>query len=414
MKPKIETVDQAELSIFKKKLKKLAEYKGSGTQLISLYLPEKVDRSSVMNQLTEEISQSSNIKSPQTRKAVQGALKRIINFLKQIDFKLPQNGLVVFCGNVSSTAGKTDIKLLTLRPVKDLKTKLYWCDSEFHLAPLKEMIVPTEVYALVTLDKREATLALLKGKRYEVLGVFHSQVAGKIRAGGQSAQRFARLREEAEHDFYKRISEKMNSAFVPLGEKLKGVIIGGPGATKNYFLNAGLLDHRLKDNIIATIDTSYTDESGIRELVQKSEEALKDTELMKERKVLGDFMAEIGKDGLAAYGPKEVEEALDLGKVKSLIISEGIEWMVYKFRCDRCGEEELKVVKEPEGFEANAYRCQKCKSPVEILEEIDYADHMLEKAQATGAEVIVVSNETNEGEQFLKGFGGVGALLRFK
>ena len=414
MKPRIEEVDPAELSIFKKKLKKLAEYKGSGTQLISLYLPENVDRSSVMNQLTEEMGQSSNIKSPQTRKAVQGALKRIINFLKQIDFKLPKNGMVVFCGNVSTTPGKTDIKLFTLRPIKNLKTKLYWCDSEFHLAPLKEMIVPTDVYGLVTLDKREATLALLKGKSYEFLGTFHSQVAGKTRAGGQSAARFMRLREEAEHDFYKRISEKMNSAFVPLGDKLKGVIVGGPGATKNYFLNTGLLDHRLKENVIATIDTSYTDESGIRELVQKSEEALKDTDLMKERKVLNEFMAEIGKDGLAAYGPKEVEEALEMGKVKTLIISEGIEWMVYKFRCDRCGEEELKIVREPENFEPASHRCQKCQSPVEMLEEVDYADYLLEKAQETGASVTVVSTETGEGEQFLKGFGGVGAMLRFK
>ena len=414
MKPHVEEVDPAEASIFKKKLKKLAEYKGSGTQLISLYLPENVDRSSVMNQLTEEISQSSNIKSPQTRKAVQGALRKIINFLKQIDFKLPGNGLVVFCGNVSTTPGRADIKLLTVRPLKNLKTKLYWCDSEFHLAPLKEMIVPSDVYALVTLDKREATLAILKGKHYEILGVFHSQVAGKIRAGGQSAQRFARLREESEHDFYKKISEKMNSTFTPLIDKLKGVVIGGPGATKNYFLNVDLLDHRLKEKIIATIDTSYTDESGIRELVQKSEEALRDTDLMKERKILNEFMGEIGKDGLAAYGPKEVEEALEMGKVKTLLVSEGIEWMVYKFRCDRCGEEELKVVKEPDNFDPNAYRCQKCKSPVEILEEIDYADHLLEKAQSTGATIFLISTETGEGEQFLKGFGGVGALLRFK
>jgi len=414
MKPHIEEVDPAEASIFKKKLKKLAEYKGSGTQLISLYLPENVDRSSVMNQLTEELGQSSNIKSPQTRKAVQGALRRITNFLKQIDFRLPKNGLVVFCGNISTTPGRTDIKLLTVKPIKDLKTKLYWCDSEFHLAPLKEMMVPSDVYALVTLDKREATLALLKGKHYDILGVFHSQVAGKIRAGGQSAHRFERLREEAEHDFYKKISEKMNATFVPLMDKLKGVVVGGPGATKQYFLNVNLLDHRLKDKIIAMIDTSYTDESGIRELVQKSEDVLRDTELMKERKVLNDFMSEIGKDGLAAYGPKEVEEALDMGKVKTLLVSEGIEWMVYKFKCERCGEEELKIVREPDQFEPAAYRCQKCKSPVEILEEVDYADYLLEKAQATGASIALISTETSEGEQFLKGFGGVGALLRFK
>ena len=122
----------AELAVFKKKLKQLEAYRGRHTELITLYVPYGTDRSTVMNQLSEEINQSSNIKSPTTRKNVQGALRKIIVFLKKIDFKLPPHGIVVFSGNVSEVEGRSDIRLFTVHPLKDLNTKLSWCDSQFH------------------------------------------------------------------------------------------------------------------------------------------------------------------------------------------------------------------------------------------------------------------------------------------
>ncbi|MBN2067929.1 MAG: peptide chain release factor 1 [Candidatus Diapherotrites archaeon] len=413
-KEHLEEISEADMVVFKKKLRKFSQFRGKGTELISLYLPPDVDRGTVMSQLTEETSQSSNIKSPTTRKNVQGALRKIQNFLKTIDFKLPKNGLVVFCGNVSEKEGKSDIQLFTLKPVKTLKTKLYWCDSEFHLAPLEEMAQPSDFFGILAIDKNEATIALLIGKKYEILGHFTSGVSGKSRAGGQSAHRFERLREEAANDFFKRIAEKMNNIFLPYGEKLKGLLIAGPGITKNYFLNKELLDHRLQKIVLGTVDTSYTDESGIREAVNDSGELLHDAEITKEKAVVNQFLTAVVKTGLAAYGQKEVEEALKLGKVSLLLLSENNDWSVYKFRCNSCNFEEELVVKEP-GFDENRYKCPKCQSSqAELLEQVDYIDWMVEKAKDTGAETKLVSSETAEGEQFSKGFGGIGAILRYK
>ncbi len=409
----LDEINHSERVLFKKKLEKLGKHKGKGTELITVYIPFGTDRGSVMGQLTEEISQSSNIKSPATRKNVQGALRKIINFLKQINFKIPKKGIVVFAGNVSEVEGRNDLRLFTIRPVNDLKTKLYWCDSKFHLDPLKEMTKPSEIYGLVTIDKNEAAIASLVGKKYEILGKFTSGVAGKTRAGGQSAKRFEHLREEAAQDFYKRISEKLNLAFLPYGDKLKGIIVGGPGITKNYFLNRDLIDHRLKSKIISTVDTSYTDESGIREIVQRSEEVLRDTDLMKERAAVNGFLEEVAKDSLAAYGEKEVNEALKLGKVKELMLSEGLDWKVIKFQCNNCGLQEEKIVKDV-NYAAGREKCEKCRGQTELLEEVDYLDFMLEKVGETGAELKIISTDTPEGEQFLKGFGGIGAILRYK
>ena len=412
---RIEEIPEAELAVFKKKLRNLGSFKGKGTELISLYLPPDVDRSLVTGQITEEMSQSSNIKSPSTRKNVQGALRKVQNFLKTINFKLPKNGIIVFCGNVSQQQGKSDIQLFTLKPLKMLNTKLYWCDSEFHLGPLQEMIQPSEVFGLLTIDKNEATIAILIGKKYEILGHFTSGVAGKTRAGGQSAHRFERLREEAAQDFYKRISEKMNGIFLSYGEKLKGLIVSGPGITKNYFLNKEMMDHRLRNKIVGTIDTSYTDESGIRETVQKSSELLKGAEITKERKNLEQFFEAVVKTGLGTYGQKQVEGALEIGKVEILLLSEELDWWVYKFKCDSCSEVEELVVKEQSSFKQSQFKCSKCQSSnAELLEQVDYIDWMMEKAQKTGATTKIISTETPEGEQFFRGFGGIGAILRFK
>lgn len=407
-----EQTSETERTVFSKKMKKLKRIKGSGTELISLYIPFGTDRSSVMNQLIDEKSQSSNIKDSNTRKNVQGALKKVINFLKRIDFNIPKTGLAVFAGNISQQQGKSDIKLFAIKPIKKLETKLYWCDSEFNLKPLEEMSKPTEVFGILTIDKNQATIALLIGKKYEILGEFKSRVAGKIRAGGQSAKRFEHLREEAEYNFYKKVSEKMNDAFLKEIGKLKGIIIGGPGMTKDYFLEADLLDHRLKKKIIGRISTSYTDESGIKELVQKSSEILKDAEIVREMEIVQEFMRNVIKTGLAAYGEKEVLEALELGKVKTLLLSEALEKSVFLLECPNCKQREW-VFADLER-EVQGRKCKKCGTEMEIDEEQEYIDFLMEKASNIGAETRIISTDTDEGMQFLKAFGGIGAILRFK
>lgn len=411
----MDITEEQDISLFKKKLKKMKAFKGKGTELISLYIPENADRSSVVGQITEEMSQSSNIKSASTRKNVQGALRKISSFLKQIDFKIPKNGLAVFAGNVSEKEGVTDLELYTIAPVQELKTKLYWCDSSFHLDPLEEMIKPTDIYAVVTIDKREATIALLKGKKYDILGKFTSGVPGKERAGGQSAPRFQRLREEAEKEFFKRVSEKLNNIFAEYEDKLKGIIVAGPGITKNEFLEREALDYRLKKKVIGTLDASYTDESGIREVMQKSDELLKEADYTKERKIVIEFFEEVSKENLATYGEKETIEAIETGKAKIVLVSEAIEWIVVKLKCENCSFEEEKTVKNPLYFQASKETCSKCKSSkVEILEEVEYSEWIAEKARTTGAETRVISTETEEGNQFYKSFEGIGCILRFR
>lgn len=408
-------MDDSQILLLKKKLKEIKSYKGDGTQLISLYIPPNADRSSVTKQLTDEISQSSNIKSQQTRKNVQAALRRLTNYLRQIDFKLPANGLVLFSGNVSENPAKNDVVLLTVTPPKPLTTKLYWCDSEFHTAPLEDMALTDEVYGLVTIDKREATVAILTGKSYRIILHETSGVPGKTRAGGQSSVRFERLREKAAQDFYRRVGERMNISMVDI-PKLKGIIVGGPGMTKNEFLEESELDYRLKNMIMGTLDTSYTDESGIKEMLDKSGELLKDASIIKERQLINNFIAKVATNGLATYGYNEVIESITQGKAETVIVSEGLEWSVNKYQCTSCNQFTPKVIRDKNKPITSPVTCQYCESSTneEEVEIVDLYEYLLELSTNYGTKVVLISIETPEGNQFLNTFGGLGAFLRYK
>lgn len=232
--------------------------------------------------------------------------------------------------------------------------------------------------------------------------------------GGNPSHRFERLREKAEEDFYKRVGEKVNASYVDI-PKLKGIIVGGPGHSKTWFLEVGGLDHRIRTKVIGTIDTSYTDESGIKEILDKSGEILQEVGLIKERNLMNKFVEKVAKGELATYGYREVVEALNLGKVDSVLLSEGLTWQVYKYKCTVCGTIDYKVVRDTDRKEGmDSGTCSACLKESELIEELDIYDYFVEVAANTSTKVELISIESPEGKQFFETFGGLGAFLRYK
>src|SRR3989338_899540 len=234
--------------------------KGRHTELVTVMISAGFNVSAVVRQLEAERSTAANIKSKSTRDNVTGALDRIIRELKNYK-QTPVNGLAAFSGNISEKEGVADIGLWTIEPFKPLNIRMYRCDKNFVLEPLKEMLQVQEVYALLVMDRREATIGFLEGKKIEVLRKLTSGVPGKVRAGGQSSQRFERITEGLAKEFFRRIAEAMKDCFFEL-PKLKGIFIGGPVPTKEDFMKEGELVTKLKDIVIALKDLGNTDESG--------------------------------------------------------------------------------------------------------------------------------------------------------
>lgn len=231
---------------FKRKLEQLKSKKGRGTELVSLYIPPDKQISDVVSQLKVEHGQASNIKSKVTRSNVQGALDSLLSRLKYLE-EVPENGIIYFTGAVDVGANKTSMETTIIEPPQPIITYRYHCDSRFYLEPLESMLKETKTYGLLVLDRREATIGLLVGKRIESYRHLTSTVPGKQRKGGQSAQRFQQLRLIAIHDFYKKVGEAANEVFMSVDmNDLAGVLIGGPSPTKEEFDSGEYLHHELE------------------------------------------------------------------------------------------------------------------------------------------------------------------------
>lgn len=254
-------------------------------------------------------------------------------------------------------------------------------------------------------------------KPIKIDGFFYDMevpVHGNFIANGiilhNSQARYARIREGLLNDFMKKVGEIASQNFSELKD-LIGVIVGGPGPVKDMFAAGDFLRYDFKKKIIAVSDTSYTGEYGMEEAINRSEEALKEASVMKEKKLMGRFFDELGRDsGLAIYGLKEVVEALKSGNVDTLLISDKLDWIKANVKCNKCGEEK-EVFMARERLES--LKCQKCGQLYEILAEKDLTDEIIKIAEEMGTNVEMISSDTKEGNQ-LKEMGGIGGLLRYK
>jgi len=499
MGDKIETKERQELEEL---IELLGSIKGRHTELVSVLIPSGANVNATTRQLEGEKSTASNIKSTATRKNVIAALEMIIRELKLIK-ETPKNGLAIYAGNISEKEGQQDIQIWMYEPPRALNVKLYRCDQEFVIEPLEEMAGIEEVFGLLVIDRQQAMIGLLEGKRIKVLQKLTSGVPGKVRAGGQclssdslimkdngrliklenikvgtmiqafskaknkvkytkclriwnkedkkileiktkkrtiisspehkfflyknkviiekeaidlilgdklidsklnedpivrinnskgnmdmfdietecgnffangvlvhnSSQRFHRITEGLAKDFFRRVAEEMKKNFFDM-DKLKGILVGGPIPTKEDFLDEGQLVTKLKEKIIAVKDIGYVDEHGLELLVEESQGDIAEQELIKEKEIIERFFDTLGKKrSLAAYGEKDVRVALERGAVNVLLISKNLD-----------------------------------KSKTKEFEKL---------AENIGSQVIIISHENQDGEQFWNLTKGIGAILRF-
>lgn len=353
----------------KKIIKELEQYRGRHTELVTVYVPQEYDLNKIIQHLDQEKGTATNIKSTSTRKNVIDALERMIQHLKLFK-RTPEHGLAVFSGNVAEREGQSDIKVWSLEPPVPLKIRIYRCDKEFVLDPLRDMLEIKEMYGVVVLDRREATLAVLKGKSIIPLVRTHSTVPGKFKAGGQSAKRFESNRELAAKEFYHKVADYMKDQFLTKITELKGILVGGPGPTKYELIEGDFITGDLKKKIIAVKDISYTDEFGLQELIDKCQDILAQEEIAEEKAIMSRFFELLAKQPeMVSYGKNEVMNNTKIGAVDVLLLSE------------ECEDE--------------------------LIDEFE------KEAAKVGTKIMMISTETREGVQ-LRDIGKIAAILRYE
>jgi peptide chain release factor subunit 1 len=409
--------DSVRLYKVRKLISELSNKEGRGTELVSLYIPPKKPVHEAIANLREEWGTAGNIKSDTTRNHVQDALTKAMQRLK-LYRTAPDTGLVVFSGALPTNGpGSEVVNVWEIIPPKPVTQYLYQCDDHFHVEWLREMLKEEKVYGILVIDSSEVGMGILSGDRLEIEDVLTSGISGKTRKGGQSARRYERGREMELTYYFNRVGEHATRVFVD-NNKVTGLLVGGPGPTKDEFLKGGYLHYELQKKIIAVLDLGYSGREGVRELVDKGADVLKDVRLVEEKRLVQKFLAEVNKQmGLAVYGLPRVMDALQKASAEVVLVSEDLDMVRIDAACRKCETVKSDTVaaakKIQQRQEMTSTPCTKCGSTDYDVMEKDLVDVLEELAFQVGSKVEVISSGTEEGSMF-KSFGGVGAILRYR
>ena len=418
-KIKVEKYDSIKMYKIRKMIEELSKISGRGTELITVYIPKGKQLHEVITILREEQGTADNIKSDVTRTHVVDSLSKVVQRLKLYK-KTPERGLAVFCGALpreeGGPPGSEVVKAFEIDPPKDMQTFLYRCDDHFHVDILKNMLKDENMIGFLAVDAKDAGWGLLHGDKIEVLKETSSGVAGKHRQGGQSAKRFQKLREMELTYYFNRLATITREYFIDI-YPIKGLVISGPGPTKEEFINDNYLEYRLQNMIIATIDASYSGSEGIREAFAKSSDILSNFRMVEEKQIVEKLFNEINNNtGLGIYGLDDIINHLKNNIVGKIIITNNIELYRIESKCKKCEHIQEKIVERikviPTKTELQNSSCPSCQSTDINVFDQDIIDYIAILALETGTSVEVISGVSEHGTM-LASIGKIGAILRY-
>lgn len=400
----------------KKLIKALEQARGNGTSMISLIIPPRDQTSRVNKMLSDEYGTASNIKSRVNRQSVLSAITSTQQRLKLYP-KVPVNGLVIYCGTIMNDQNKEREVLVDFEPFKPINTSLYLCDNKFHTEALASLLESDEKFGFIVMDGNGALFGLLTGNTRSVLHKFSVDLPKKHGRGGQSALRFARLRLEKRHNFVRKVAEIAVTQFIPDGQKVNvtGLILAGSADFKTELYNSELFDQRLKAKVLKTVDVSYGGENGFNQAIDLSAETLGNVKFIQEKKLVQRYFDEISKDtNKYCFGVRDTMLALEQGAVEILIAWEYMEHTRIELENPQTNEKVIKILSKQEMNDMSHFVDQETKLELETREQEPFVDWLAAHYKDFGTTLEFITDRSQEGAQFVQGFGGIGGLMRYE
>ncbi|CAK8695740.1 eukaryotic peptide chain release factor subunit 1 [Clavelina lepadiformis] len=399
----------------KKLIKSLEAARGNGTSMISLIIPPKDQVSRVAKMLADEYGTASNIKSRVNRLSVLGAITSVQQRLKLYN-KVPTNGLVVYCGTIVTDEGKEKKVNIDFEPFKPINTSLYLCDNKFHTEALTALLSDDNKFGFIIMDGNGALFGTLQGNTREVLHKFTVDLPKKHGRGGQSALRFARLRMEKRHNYVRKVAETAVTLFITNDRpNVTGLILAGSADFKTELSQSDMFDQRLQTKIIKLVDVSYGGENGFNQAIELSAEVLSNVKFIQEKKLIGKYFDEISQDtGKFCFGVDDTLKALEMGAVEILIVWENLDIMRYVLKNHSTDEEKILYLRPDQEKDKTHFTDKETQVELEMTDSCPLLEWFANNYKKYGATLEIVTDRSQEGSQFVKGFGGIGGMLRYR
>jgi peptide chain release factor subunit 1 len=244
----------------------------------------------------------------------------------------------------------------------------------------------------------------LSGTSKTILTRFSVDLPKKHSRGGQSALRFSRLRDEARHNFIRKVAETAADSFLKDNVvNVQGLILAGSADLKTDLQSSDLFPRKLQEKVLQVVDCEYGGQNGFNQAIEASANVLGEVKMVQEKKILKKYFEEIAMDnGKVSYGIMDTIKALEMGAVESLIVFEDLDTSLVGHDIFS-GEQ--KVHESSFLFGENGENGQ---------ERVLLTEWLAENHHRFGIQLVYVSDSSSEGDQFVKGLGGIGALLRWK
>merc|ERR1740116_769059 len=192
--------------------------------------------------LSDEYGTASNIKSRVNRLSVLSAITSAQQRLKLYN-RVPNNGLVVFVGTVLTDEGKDKKLSIHFEPFKPINTSLYLCDNKFHTEALDELLEDDNTFGFIVMDGNGCLYGTVSGNTRNVMHKFGVELPKKHGRGGQSAVRFARLREEKRHNYVRKVAETAVTQFITNDKiNVAGLVLAGSADFKTVLSQSDMFD----------------------------------------------------------------------------------------------------------------------------------------------------------------------------
>jgi len=399
-------------------IKMLTNARGNGTSAITLILNQGRDINMTNKMLTEEYGTASCIKSRVNRLSVLSAITSTQQRLKLYN-RTPPNGLILFCGEVLTDDGKEKKLTVDFEPFKPINTSLYMCDNKFHTAALGELLEDDDKFGFLIMDGNGSLYGTVQGSNREVLHKFSVDLPKKHGRGGQSALRFARLRLEKRHNYVRKVGELATQFFIPNGctPNIGGLFVGGSAEFKQQLTtDTDLFDQRLAAILVPPLlDISYGGEVGFNQAIELASDALKNVKFIQEKKLVSLFLEEVSMDtGKYCYGMEQTIQGLEAGAVSTLIIWEQLEYTRIIIRNPHTDVKEVKFLTPEQLKDPKHYKCTETNVDLVVDDEESFLDWVVLNYKNYGCKLEFITDRSQEGNQFCKGFGAIGGLMRYK
>ena len=281
---------------------------------------------------------------------------------------------------------------------------------------MNELLEDDDKFGFIVMDGNGTLYATLQGNTRDVLHKFTVDLPKKHGRGGQSALRFARLRLEKRHNYVRKVAEFAVQFFISDNKcNVKGIVLAGSAELKQDLMNSELLDPRLQKNVIKMIDVSYGMEPGFNQAIELSAETLSNVKLVQEKKLLQKYFDEIAHDtGKYCFMIEDTLKALELSSVETIIVWENLAINRLTVKNSQSGVESVLHLSPEQEANDSHFKDTATGAVLEIIDRITLVEWLANNYKSFGAALEFVTDRSQEGAQFCRGFGGIGGILRWK